>query len=133
MPTQADALATLGVGRIPLESLGDSSVFFVRGLLRERLLANRPSRLLMVANSGVRRVLPLCETVSRVTAAEFKNFGVHVDEFYGWNTNSPEILLAARSANLILYEGHSGSQDLIVPPDASSIAGGRLPTRRGRL
>ena len=37
VPTQADELATLGVGRIPLESLGDSSVFFVRGLLRERL------------------------------------------------------------------------------------------------
>ena len=44
MPTQPDQLATLGVGRIPLESLGDASVFFARGLLRERLLANRPPR-----------------------------------------------------------------------------------------
>jgi len=117
VPTQPDRLATLGVGRIPLESLGDSSVFFVRGLLRERLLANCPPRLLMVANSGVtRRSLPLCETISRVTAAEFKNFGVHVDEFYGKLTDSPEILTAARSANLILYEGHLAYQDLIDAP-----------------
>ncbi len=116
VPTQADELATLGVGRIPLGSLGDASVFFARGLVRARLMAHRPPRLLMVSNSGAHRVLPLCETVSRTTAAEFKNFGVHVDEFYGRNTDSPEILDAARSANLILYEGHSGYQSLIVPP-----------------
>jgi len=117
VPSEPDQLATLGVGRIPLESLGDSSVFFVRGLLRERLLANRSPRLLMVANSGaLRRSLPLCETISRVTAAEFKNFGMHVDEFYGKLTDSPEILTAARSANLILYEGHVSYQDLIDEP-----------------
>ena len=116
MPTQPDQLATLGVGRIPLESLGDASVFFVRGLLRERLLAHRPPRLLMVANSGPAAALPLCETISRVTAAEFKNFGMHVDEFYGKLTDSPEILTAARSANLILYEGHVSYQDLIDDP-----------------
>ena len=73
VPTQPDQLAALGVGRIPLESLGEASVFFVRGLLRERLLAHRPPRLLMIANSVVaRRPLPLCETISRVTTAEFK-------------------------------------------------------------
>ena len=71
----------------------------------------------MVANSGAaRRSLPLCETISRVTAAEFKNFGMHVDEFYGKLTDSPEILTAARSANLILYEGHVSYQDLIDEP-----------------
>ncbi len=117
VPTQPDQLATLGVGRIPLESLGDASVFFVRGLLRDRLLVHRSPRLLMVANSGLtRRSLPLCETISRVTAAEFKNFGVHVDEFYGRMTDAPEILTAARSANLILYEGHVSYQDLIDAP-----------------
>jgi hypothetical protein len=117
VPTQPEQLATLGVGRIPLESRADASVLFARGLLRERLLAGRPSRLLMVANSGAaRRPLPLCETISRVTAAEFKNFGVHVDEFYGKLTDSPEILTAARAANLILYEGHVSYQDLIDEP-----------------
>ena len=117
VPIQPDVLATLGVGRIPLDSLGDASVFFVRGLLRERLLAHRPPRLLMVSNSGLnRRTLPLCEAISRVTTAEFKNFGIHVDEFYGRVTDSPEILTTARSANLILYEGHLSYQDLIDEP-----------------
>ena len=51
-----------------------------------------------------------------MTAAEFKNFGVHVDEFYGKLTDSPEILTAARSANLILYEGHVSYQELIDEP-----------------
>ena len=60
--------------------------------------------------------MPLCETISRLTAAEFKNFGIHVDEFYGKPTDSPEILTAARSANLILYEGHVSYQDLIDEP-----------------
>jgi len=117
IPCDSDQLATLGVGRIPLESLGDSSVFFARGLVRERLLANRSPRLLMVANSGImRRSLPLCEAISRMTSAEFKNFGVHVDEFYGKLADSPEVLTAARSANLILYEGHVSYQDLIDEP-----------------
>ena len=83
IPTQPDQLSALGVGRLPLESLGDTSVMFARGLLRERLLANRAPRVLMVANSGVFRKLVLCETISRVTASEFKNVGVQVDEFYG--------------------------------------------------
>ncbi len=117
VPCQPEQLATLGVGRIPLESLGDASVFFARGLLRERLLGKAEPRLLMVANSGaMRRSLPMCETISRVTAAEFKNFDVHVDEFYGKLTDSPEILTAAQSANLILYEGHVSYQDLIDAP-----------------
>jgi hypothetical protein len=114
--TQSDQPATFGVGRIPLESLGDASVFYVRGLLRERLFAHRSPRLLMVSNSGTgRRALPLCETISRNTAAEFKNFGVDVDEFYGQATDSPGVLTAARTANLILYEGHT-NMELIDPP-----------------
>jgi hypothetical protein len=115
--TQSDQLAELGVGRIPLESLSEASVFFARGLLRERLLANHPPRVLMVANSSpAPRGLPLCETMSRITAAEFKNFGIQVDEFYAAQTDSPEILTAARSANLILYEGHLSHQELIDAP-----------------
>jgi hypothetical protein len=115
--TQSDQLAALGVGRIPLESLGDASVFFARGLLRDRLLVHRPSRLLMIANCGSgRTALPLCETMSRNTASEFKNFGVHVDEFYGTPPQAPAILTAAQSAQLILYEGHLLYQDLIDPP-----------------
>ena len=70
----------------------------------------------MVANSGVLRSLVLCETISRATASEFKNLGIHVDEFYGRWSESPEILSAARTANLILYEGHLSTQALIDSP-----------------
>jgi hypothetical protein len=73
----------------------------------------------MVSNSGiVRRPLPLCETISRVTAAEFKNCGFRVDEFYGTLADSPEVLTAAKSASLIIYEGHLAYQDLIDVPAA---------------
>ena len=132
MPTQPEQLATLGVGRIPLESLGDASVFFVRGLLRERLFAHASPRMLMIANSG-RRALPLCETISRQTAAEFKNFGVQVDEFYGKMTDSPEILTAARSANLILYEGHLAYQDLIDAPVLRRSSAEEYPLDEGEV
>ena len=90
---------------------------FARGLLRERLLADRAPRVLMAANSGVWRKLVLCETISCVTASEFKNLGVQVEEFYGRSAGSPEILDAARNANLILYEGHLSTQDLIDNPE----------------
>ncbi len=117
VPQTADRVVEFGIGRIPLESLGDASVFFARGLVRERLLPARAPRLLMIANSGInRKPLPLCETISRVTASEFKNFGIHVDEFYGKMANTPEILDAAGRANLILYEGHLAYQDLIDVP-----------------
>ena len=73
----------------------------------------------MVANAGsMQKPLPLCETVSRVTAEEFKNFGVHVDEFYGKLADSPEIMSLANAANVIIYEGHMAYQDLIDVPFA---------------
>ena len=122
IPRDVQKLATVGVGRIPLESAADASVLFARGLLREQILGRQPPRLLMVANAGVaRRPLPLCETISRVTAEEFKNFGVHVDEFYGRLADSPEILTAAKSAHLIIYEGHLAYQDLINVPAARRV------------
>ena len=117
IPRTVQQLAEYGVGRIPLESLADASVLFARGLLRDRLLANRPPRLLMVSNSGIiRRPLPLCETISRVTAEEMKNFGLHVDEFYGVRADTPEVLTAAKSASWIVYEGHLAYQDLFNVP-----------------
>ncbi|MGA2034304.1 MAG: hypothetical protein ABSG68_18820 [Thermoguttaceae bacterium] len=120
VPTDLANVAAVGVGRIPLESLADASVLFCRGLLRERRLATRPARLLMVANSSiVRRPLPLCETISRVTAEEFKNLGIAVDEFYGKLADSPEVLAAARNATWIIYEGHVSYQDLFDVPSPS--------------
>jgi hypothetical protein len=116
IPTQPDQLSEFGVGRLPLESISDTSVLFARGLLRERLLANRHPQMLMVANSGIMRSLLLCEAISRATASEIKNLGVHVDEFYGRWSDSPEILSAAKTANLIVYEGHLSVQQLIDSP-----------------
>jgi len=72
---------------------------------------------LMVSNAGVaRRPLPLGELISRVTAQEFKNCRVPIDEFYGKFADSPEILAAARKASLLIYEGHVAYQDLIYVP-----------------
>lgn len=117
VPREVQKLAEFGVGRIPLESLADASVLFARGILRDRLLVNRPPRLLMVSNSGpIRRPLPLCETISRITASELKNFGLHVDEYYGMLADSPDILTAAKTATWIIYEGHLAYQDLIDVP-----------------
>ena len=117
VPTKVQQVASMGVGRIPLESLEDASVLFARGLVRQRRMAEHPPRLLMVANSSLnRRPLPLCETISRVTAAEFKNLHVPVDEFYGKLADSPEVLAAAKTASLIIYEGHLAYQDLFDVP-----------------
>jgi hypothetical protein len=107
----------LGVGRIPLPSLAGASVMFARGLVRQAMLSKQPPRVLMVSNAGVtRRPLPLGELVSRVTAQEFKNCRMPIDEFYGKFADSPEILAAARKASLLIYEGHVAYQDLIYVP-----------------
>ena len=104
----------LGVGRIPLRSLEAASVMFARGLVRQEMLSKRPGRVLMVSNSGVaRRPLPLGEVISRVTAQEFKNCHMPIDEFYGQFADSPQVLAAARKASLLIYEGHVAYQDLI--------------------
>ncbi|MGD0900277.1 MAG: hypothetical protein ABR915_20795, partial [Thermoguttaceae bacterium] len=119
MPADLQQVVPMGVGRLPLESAADTSVLFARGLARERLLADRRPRLLMVANAGsMNKPLPLCETVSRITAEEFKNSGVRVDEFYGKLADSPEIMTLAKTAQVIIYEGHLGYQDLIDVPYA---------------
>ncbi len=71
IPTQADQLSALGVGRLPLESLGDTSVMFARGLLRKSCW---PTRAAGVDGRELAcfRKLVLCETISRVTASEFR-------------------------------------------------------------
>jgi hypothetical protein len=109
-PAQAIAV---GVGRIPSESLAEASLLFVRGLVRERLSAGQPGRLLMIANPSLnRRPLPLCETISRITAEEFRNYRIPLDEYYGIAADSPEVRAAATRASLVIYEGHVSYQDL---------------------
>jgi hypothetical protein len=113
VPADPQQALALGVGRIPSESLAEASLLFVRGLVRERLSAGQVGRVLMVSNpSQERRPLPLCETISRVTAQEFKNFRIPLDEFYGIPADNAEVLSAAKRASLIIYEGHVSYQDL---------------------
>ena len=113
-----DGLASaVGVGRIPWRDLAASSLMIVRGLAREYSLLDSHPRLLMIANpQNARSQLPLCETVSRATAKEFRNVGVKVDEFYRTPSDTPEIRRAAEKAALIIYEGHLGDQQLFAPP-----------------
>ena len=54
-----------------------------------------------------------------MTAEEFKNCRVAVDEFYGKLADSPEVLAAAKTAGLIIYEGHLAYQDLFDVPSAA--------------
>jgi len=128
VPTDFEQVAAFGVGRIPLESLEDASTLFVRGLVRQQLLGSAPPRMLMVSNPDIAQTpLPLCETVSRMTAEEFKNCGIHVDELYGKTANTPEGIAAAKAANLIIYEGHLNHEFLLHDPPTPEPAGADNP------
>ena len=109
--------AVLGVGRIPFRRLWASSTIIAQGLAREHILQGQEPRVLMVANPNCAYgSLPLAETISRVTAEEFKNFGARIDEFYGVRSNNPGALEAAGKAHLIIYEGHVSDQFLFQDP-----------------
>ena len=86
---------------------------FARGLVRERAGGPSHDRVLLVANARPKTYpLPLCETISRLTAEELTNGNVAVDAFYRTRSNQPQVLAAARRATLIVYEGHIGHQEL---------------------
>jgi hypothetical protein len=117
MPMTFEQLVSVGVGRIPFSSLQEASTFYVRGLARERLLALKEPRALMISNPALNNMeLPLCEAVSRLTVAELRNCGVHVDEFYRQPGDSPEIMDRADEANVIIYEGHTEHDGLLRNP-----------------
>jgi len=116
MPRGLERTASLGVGRIPLAAVADASAFLARGLVRHAVLGRQRPRMVMVANPVQdRKPLPLCEVVSRLTASEFENFRVQSEEFYHQPADSPEVIAAARTANLIIYEGHIEHQELFKP------------------
>jgi hypothetical protein len=128
VPTDFQQVATLGVGRIPFESLEDASTLFVRGLVRQRLLGSAPPRMLMVSNPDIAQTpLPLCETVSRITSEEFKNCRIQVDELFGKTGNTPEGMAAAKVANLIIYEGHVNHEFLLHDPPTPEPASSDNP------
>ena len=101
------------VGRIPCTRLADASALIARGLLRSRLLPPAKGRVLMIANpSTAYGPLPLCETISRASAREFKNAGLRIREFYGKPADEPAVFEAAVKAHLIIYHGHVYDQRL---------------------
>lgn len=132
LPTNFDRLVSYDVGRIPLASLEQASALFAAGLARPRLLAGQPASAVMVANpAGAESPLPLGETVTRATAAELKNCGVRLDEFYGAAPDAPPLLKAAARANLLVYQGHIEQEFLFHGPPPSADRSKPAPVAPG--
>lgn len=113
-----DAAASMGVGRIPLRDLWAASTLIARGIAGDYMLGQTGPKVLMIANpSNNYGSLPLCETMSRAAAAEFKNFSIHTDEFYGVPCHNQDIRTMAEYARLIIFEGHISDFTLFKNPD----------------
>ncbi|MBN2270955.1 MAG: hypothetical protein JXN61_10095 [Sedimentisphaerales bacterium] len=103
----ADGAAEVGVGRIAFGDLPAASTLVARWQIREHTVVPGGPKVLMIANPKTDYTpLPLCETISRVTAKEFKNLGIHTDEFYVANCRDPIIQELTRQSQLIIFEGH---------------------------
>ena len=103
----ADGAAEVGVGRIPFGDLPAASTLVARWQIREHTAVPGGPKVLMIANPKTDYTpLPLCETISRATAKEFKNLGIHTDEFYVANCRDPIIQEMTRQSQLIIFEGH---------------------------
>ena len=97
----------LGVGRIPFRRLCKASTLIARNTARGYLTKEKEPRVLMIANPNTQYgPLPLCETISRATAEEFKNKGMNVDEFYGMSVCAPAVVRSIRDSQLVIFEGH---------------------------
>ncbi|MFB0554934.1 MAG: C25 family cysteine peptidase [Phycisphaerae bacterium] len=102
-----DQLAEMGVGRIPLRQLWAASTLIAYGVARNHILGQEQPNVLMIANPSANYgTLPLCETISRATASEFKNLGIQTNEFYNVSCNSPLIRNLVGDSQLIIFEGH---------------------------
>lgn len=112
LPKKGHALS-LAIGRLPLADLSDTALLINRGFIKEHT-SQAKLDVLMIANPKPKYDgLPLCETVSRLNALEFKNFGFNVHEYYQLDADSQSTLAASELANLIIFQGHSEHQRLI--------------------
>jgi len=121
--------ASIGVGRIPFRELWAASTLVARGIARDYVLGRTEPKILMIANpSDEYSSLPLCETISRATAREFKNFKIHTEEFYGVPCHDQAVRNVVSCSQLIIFEGHitefSLFEDPSVYPDEESVYGG---------
>lgn len=111
----------MGVGRIPFRKLWSVSTLMARGLARDYILRNPKPKVLMMANPNTEYgPLPLCETISRATSKEFKNFRVRTDEFYGTSLYDPAIRNSILDSQLIIFEGHITDFTLFEDPSVYS-------------
>jgi len=115
-PAQGRA-ADIGVGRIPCRQVWAASALIARGIAGDYIPGRAVPKVLMIANPGEGTgSLPLCETVSRATAREFKNFRIHTDEFYGVPCHDQTVRRLAGGSQLIIFEGHISEFSLFENP-----------------
>lgn len=112
VPASGRAIA-FGVGRLPFESIERTSHMLARTFHRERHLEEFSRSTVMIANPNRISALPLAETVARVTAQEFKNTRVPIQEFYRIAAEEAEVRAVAHAANVILFQGHSHDQHVL--------------------
>jgi hypothetical protein len=99
--------ARMGIGRIPFRQLWAASTLIAYGVARDHVLAKQQPNVLMIANPSTDYgPLPLCETISRATAGEFKNVGIKTNEFYRISCRDPLLRSSVENSQFIIYEGH---------------------------
>ncbi len=119
MPANTEEPPSYGVGRIPFSSAQQTVTFLTRGFIRDQLLAETEPQAMMAANAdSAFRGLPLSETMARLSAAEFENVELQIEEFYGDSVSEEKADKTARQGNLIIYHGHTGNEDFL--PDSAS-------------
>jgi hypothetical protein len=91
------------VGRIAAEGVGQGSATLARQLHRQPRTRQRPA----VLFSNADRIFPLGETISRTTAAEFRNVGVPVRAYYGDEVTTELVSRSLTETDLLVWEGHT--------------------------
>ncbi len=110
-------VARMGIGRIPFSQLWAASTLIAYGVARDHILAQQQRHVLMIANPRTDySTLPLCETISRATAGEFKNLGIKINEFYGVSCNNELLRSSVENSEFIIYEGHISDFSLFEEP-----------------
>ena len=106
-PLPEGQAARMGIGRIPFHQLWAASTLIAYGVARDHILAQQQPYVVMIANPSTEySTLPLCETISRATAGEFKNLGIKINEFYGISCKNELLRSSVEKSQFIIYEGH---------------------------
>lgn len=121
LPRKGQALS-YGVGRLPSNSLRETSALIAQIILREYLQPAKKSEALMVANPlGDHDSLDLAETVARATAEEFRNVALPINAFYQERANQDKIINLAEKSHFIMFQGHIVDQTIFSNPVQNAI------------